>query len=713
MTQIARTFANLIPALIRCLLASCAVVVLTAAAEADSPMPIADIRQMDPDTAAEGISVQVRGVITYFDARHNIAFVQDETGGVYFPPARTTIEPDNAAAELLPGMLVELSGRTRPGRFAPFIGEEVVVRPVGTAPLPRPLRPRSGQLLDPKFHSQWIEVEAIVQSVEVQNERLTLKLASAGRQFDAFVAGTWPDDADPPDNLAHSDVRVRGVYGSLFNDQRQLTGMRLFVPSIDELDVLDAGFARAFAQPPRAIGEVMQFNPSLADRVRVLGVVLAQLPGEGLFVRGEGGAILIETHSPETFSVGQQVDVVGFPALGSVRPVLKDAVIRGGETRDPPQPVAVALSSVSDPTLDGELIRVEGRAVDQLQQSRDSIIVLESVGASIYVRVPTSDLKIERYSWLAVTGICRVTPSARPPDQLTGDETMPDSTAASMPYSLIARSANDVKVLQTPSWWTPQRIGVLAAILAALVALTSFWGITLRRKVAQQTAVIAKKIEQETLTEERSRIARELHDTLEQELVGINMQLDTASSRLDQQPERARQSLDLARAMLRHSQAEAHQSVWNLRAQSLAGGDLADALREMIEPLNSPDGPRIELVLPDLPLPLSGRIEHHVFRVAQEAVTNALKHANASTIKLTVCVDKGQLRLTVRDDGRGFDMQHCRGPVNGHFGLEGIRERAVRLRGKASIDSRPQTGTTIEFVVPLDEQADDHHQLRT
>src|SRR6185436_5230611 len=101
---------------------------------------------------------------------------------------------------------------------------------------------------------------------------------------------------------------------------------------------------------------------------------------------------------------------------------------------------------------------------------------------------------------------------------------------------------------------------------------------TLRRRVATQTEIIRQKIEREAALEERTRIARDFHDTVEQQLAGIGMQLQTACAELEQSPGFARRVLEVAQSMLRHTQSEARHSVWDLRARALENGDLSSAL---------------------------------------------------------------------------------------------------------------------------------------
>ncbi len=201
--------------------------------------------------------------------------------------------------------------------------------------------------------------------------------------------------------------------------------------------------------------------------------------------------------------------------------------------------------------------------------------------------------------------------------------------------------------------------------------------------------------------EERTRIARELHDTLAQGFVGISSQLDASSVWLSRDPQKARAFLDLARGMTRHSLNEARRTVMDLRVSALEGQDLASALES--ETLRWTAGSNI-IVHMDVSKdarPLSHEVEQHLLRIAQEAVTNALKHASAARLWVLLKVDTHKLHLRVTDDGRGCDNPDVSSPAAGHFGLIGMRERAQSIGGDFSFQSQPQAGTSIEVTVPL------------
>jgi signal transduction histidine kinase len=170
--------------------------------------------------------------------------------------------------------------------------------------------------------------------------------------------------------------------------------------------------------------------------------------------------------------------------------------------------------------------------------------------------------------------------------------------------------------------------------MALIILVSLAWVWVLRRRVRDQTAIIRQQVHREAALEERTRIAREFHDTLEQELVGITMQLDTIQPKLRTNPELAAQSLQVARQMVRRSLTEAHRSVWDLRCPALENGGLAAAFAEVARSMTTESGVRIELKTEGQRIAVPRVAETHLLRIGQEAITNAIKHSGAARIRL-------------------------------------------------------------------------------
>jgi two-component system NarL family sensor kinase len=216
--------------------------------------------------------------------------------------------------------------------------------------------------------------------------------------------------------------------------------------------------------------------------------------------------------------------------------------------------------------------------------------------------------------------------------------------------------------------------------------------------IAIERARLAENATRLARAEERTRLAREIHDTLAQGLTAIALNIESAMHRLDKRPDEARERLARALAMARENLAEARRSVVDLRtASGLEGKPLAEALAGLARAFTSDTGipVRVAAVHVDA-LPL--RIEAELFRIAQEALTNVRKHAHAREVEIGLRRRGSSLSLSIRDDGRGF-LNRARHPDR--HGLVGMRERARLLGGRLTVTSRPGAGTRIVATVPL------------
>lgn len=221
------------------------------------------------------------------------------------------------------------------------------------------------------------------------------------------------------------------------------------------------------------------------------------------------------------------------------------------------------------------------------------------------------------------------------------------------------------------------------------------WVVVLDRRVRQQTQIIEQKVWREGVLEERDRIAREFHDTLEQELAAISIQLGTVEAQFRESPQVAFKQLELARNMARHSLSEARRSVWDLRSHLLENSNLAAALAGMVAPLSASTGIEIAVQSSGAPQKLPALTEHNLLRIAQEALANAFKHSRAKKIVVSLNYEAKQVQLRIHDDGAGFDLQSVGSASGGHFGVLDMRERAEKIGGRFTLDSKPGGGTEV------------------
>lgn len=201
--------------------------------------------------------------------------------------------------------------------------------------------------------------------------------------------------------------------------------------------------------------------------------------------------------------------------------------------------------------------------------------------------------------------------------------------------------------------------------------------------------------------EERNRLAREIHDTLAQGLAGIALQLEAADAHLDAGDDSRRAQTAIRRALnlTRSNLEEARRSVLDLRAAPLEGRTLAEAIRALVEEQSGAAklAHQFEMVGGERPLPV--RVEAGMYRIAQEAIANVIRHAGAKHVVVQLIATSDAIRLVVEDDGRGFDPSAI---PSGHFGLIGLNERVRLLGGTLDLRSSPDAGTHLEVTVPLE-----------
>jgi signal transduction histidine kinase len=610
-------------------------------------------------------------------------FVQDATAGIYVEGSLSPRFPHQLS------QLVEVEGVTGPGKFAPVI-RETKLRVLGPGVLPKPQLFPFSELANGQHDSQWAQVRGIVRSAAVdrrswQESVLAMRIASEGGEFNVRVPIAHDQDLS---SWVDSEVLIEGVCGSLYNANRQLTGILFYVPRLSLIKVE----APATEVPLSAL---LRFSPAegTRHRVRVRGIVGYQQQGNALFVQSQGKGLRVLTQQNTPLEIGDLVEVLGFPAMGDSAPILEDALFHrlGHETA--PKPVKLNLD-VPWEQFDGAVVTTAAKLLNRQTQPDGLRLLLQDGDVFFDAALPASVsaeqlLAIPLNSEVQVTGICLV--------RSGGLWQTPQS------FRMLLRLPQDVAVLTAPSWWNLRHTLWLLGITGGVLLAVIVWVVVLGRRLQEQMAIIRQKLRSSAVLEERNRIARELHDTLEQELAGITMQLDLAVDCFQQAPGVAQHALETARDMSRHSMVEARRSVWDLRCQLLENGDLVSALTQIVEPLVSREHPRgqpkFDFKVQGGPVRLPGPVEMNLLRIGQEAVANAVKHGRAQHVSIELRYAPASVCLTVTDDGQGFVAAQA-SPA-GHFGLLDMRERAQSMGSHLRVESEPGRGARIAVEVAV------------
>ena len=265
-----------------------------------------------------------------------------------------------------------------------------------------------------------------------------------------------------------------------------------------------------------------------------------------------------------------------------------------------------------------------------------------------------------------------------------------------------------------PPWYRtwPAYAGDVSLVLLAVVGAFRWSGLLARKRNRALEQLVRDRTEQLASTmqrlndearaaatlAERDRLAGEIHDSVQQGLSGAIFQLDT-TLKLPALTADLRTRLNVARNMVSYSRQEVQHAVWELDSPLLDGNDLGGTLRKLMTFVVS-GTVTPQVVVSGAPLPLPRATIHHLLRIAQEATTNAIRHAGAREIVLLLEYQPDAVRLEISDDGIGFQPEAVLSQA-GHFGLRGIRARAKTLQGTLTVTSAAGEGTTIRVLVPL------------
>jgi NarL family two-component system sensor histidine kinase LiaS len=222
------------------------------------------------------------------------------------------------------------------------------------------------------------------------------------------------------------------------------------------------------------------------------------------------------------------------------------------------------------------------------------------------------------------------------------------------------------------------------------------------QRLSNHNAELGEQLRNAAITEERQRLARELHDAVSQQLFAIAMTTAAIKRMIEKNPQRAAQQIELVEEMAAAAQAEMRALLLHLRPATLQDRTLREAICELLEELSQKQSLGITWEIEEI-LDLPSGIEDHLFRILQEALSNTLRHARAKQVFVKLFTLQGQVRLRIADDGIGFDPEDEKMTS---YGLSSMRERVNELGGALDIYSSIGKGTQIEVRIPLMMQTD-------
>lgn len=657
---------------------------------------IKQIRVLSLDEGARGYPVRIVGTVTRFEQRRRNGFIvhDGEWGQYVFPPR----EGDTVAGwdDLTRGDRISIEGYTARGGFAPNVLPQRI-RKLGRGPLPKPKILPYSVMLTGRYDCDYAEIEGVVQRVWLSGPAPDTLFADVAIEGGVVRASFWDFRPEDAARLVDARIRMRSNVGAQFSQTGQLRGISMLAERTSDIEVLEPP-PDPFGLPIRSIRSIYEYSArgEVNRRIRVRGTVTGHVVGRPvdvadftttstlrylrhiLYLRDETSGASIETEQDVPVRPGELVEVAGFAAVTPGKPTLRNAVVRRVGPGREPAPTRVDPQAPLTPDHDAELVVVRGQLLGIVDRPTERVLVLKA-GATVF------DAGLDTAQGGAGLD------DLRPGSTVSATGVYAYQAGSPPSFRLFLRSPGDVTLLAAAPWWTLRHSAVLLGLVALVGGIAAFWVRTTGAKERQQYQAI--------LTE-RNRLARELHDTLEQGLAGITLQLEAVAGSLEGSPKTARRSLDVARQMLRYSLEEARRSVMDLRSQALESSDLAGALADMARQMTQRTQTRAEVRVEGTPRPLDASQEHHLLRIGLEALTNALRHGAPGRIEILLRFSATATELVVRDDGGGFSAKDGVTPA-GHFGLLGIRERVDKLGGNLQIDSQPGEGTRLAVTAPL------------
>lgn len=635
---------------------------------------VADIRKMTYEESRLSPPVTLR--VTVLSHLPDGFDAQDPSGGLFF----------EHAPETLPriGEEIEIAGNVAGGHDGPYVIIDEM-RKAGSRQPPKPLNFRPDFVQTGLGDNRWVEIEGLMVDVNFGGSKregtgllvtgqsdLVIRFRNAHEDFD--VAGL--------ERLVGSWVRLQGSGAPLFNDQRQRIGSDFVCGRSQFVSVIE----RTAPSEPVRLDEIGRWDSRRTRQglVETGGTVTLVEGPSSIVVQSGGHGARVRTLAPAAVSVGDPVTLTGLPETEGYFVGLRYATVRADEAGEPPAgPVPDDAPLSRDHAF--QLVSFSGRLIEKGR----GLINLQVNEALVAVAIPggIGEALPPEGSELRVRGVKRVEA---------------DERGEVRSVTVALRDATDIEVLAVPSWWTPARYWTAILVLASGAFLFLAWLLALNRRVKKQTALISEQIESNATLEERNRIARELHDTLSQGFSGVGYQLASVANHLAGDPGKAREKLDAARQMVEHSLAEARDSLIGLRVPAGSGAlDFPEATLAAARARCEEAEVEFEAERagwngqPKLP----AETAYACHRIILEAVTNALRHSRAKHLKVSLAAGSGKARIVVADDGVGFAVSAK--PPEGHFGIQGMRERAQGLGAEFTIRSAPARGTSVELLLNL------------
>ncbi len=617
--------------------------------------------------------------------------------------------PDRLLPDCRSGDIVRACGFTQTNTHGEAYSHATNVVRVGKRPLPETVEIDGGRINEPGMLYRCVRIRGIISAVKRDDTNMAWNQITLRTPTGKICAVVQDDACSFAELTALVDAEVTlAGYITKVGSMLRFLGNELYLFDENGVAVNRKAPDDPFAAPPYA-------NSRVLHRQRIDGVMVAADRHRIYLDDGRFAFLPVLSEMDAPPPVGARVTAVGYAEPDLYGLQLADALVRVEPDTPAAQPAAKVLSIDAEELFTdahgnakanvqycGKVIRLRGKVVNTPDNIRHARELQLACGRRVFsVDVSRLGASCDPAAFadceVAVTGYCLA-------------QFERNAASSWIPrfegFSLVPRSAADIVVLARPSWWTPTKLlCVIGALLVLLVAIL-VWNQTLRVMSERRGARLARErvehVKTELKVEERTRLAVELHDSISQALTGIALQVDSAATANAGKNAAVERFLSISRQMLASCRKELQCCLWDLRSRTFEEKDMNEAVLRAIGPQVAGAKVNVRFNVPRDRL--SETTVQAILRIVCELVANAVRHGRATEIRIAGETHDDVIRLSVRDNGAGFDPARAPGPAQGHFGLRGIHERLAGFGGTLEIDSRPGAGTAVTVTLQMNRE---------
>lgn len=441
---------------------------------------------MTPEAARLGMATRIQGIVILV-RRNNCLYLQHEGEGI-----KVSMAPGAELPEI--GQWIELQGETALDVMTPCLQQGRVLRSKTASVKPDARAVTFDELMTGREDAQYVQLKGVIHTGTAETNRTRFIIGSGFGRLLVEIPEIL--DAATLEKLDDSTVVLQGVCENVYNIRNRLRGLRLLLPDLSCLTVLEPAPTEMAAIPLKKIESLMRFAPDArpTHRVRVQGVITWFQPGRIAYVQDETGGVIVKMLDNFPVHPGDRADVLGYVIMGDSSPYLHDCVFRNIRADVLPIPRATTAAGALSGKHNAELVKIQALLVNQIQRAGEWVLFLQE--SNLVFTAHTGQSRMPRSPWrtgslLELSGICLLGSA-----EAGRVETL----------RILLRSPEDVRILKAAPWWDLKRTLTLLGILLAVALAAVLWTVTLRSQTRRQAAIIRDTLERENALRQRYRV---------------------------------------------------------------------------------------------------------------------------------------------------------------------------------------------------------------